>query len=62
MQNPRATIRQTRKTLIDRAAKFGVVVTITTAPSDAVPEPGTLGLISFGLAGLYWRSRRRGRG
>ena len=37
-------------------------LTITTAPSGAVPEPSTLGLISFGLAGIYWRSRRRGHG
>ena len=42
-----------------RDGPFTGTMTPLTAQVGAVPEPGTLGLLVFGLAGLGWLKRRR---
>lgn len=40
----------------------GTLEVAANSQSAAVPEPATFGLAAVALAGVYWRSRRQGRG
>jgi hypothetical protein len=51
-------INQAVTTSLQSVDPAGMVTLVTIGSQSGVPEPGTIGLVAVGLAGLAWRRRR----